>query len=115
MNKRDEHESLSAKFRRKILEQIDLRRLRSTNSETAQEEVLALIRGSINSEVVPLSFAERESLVGEILDEIGFGPLEQLLQDHTVSEIVVRRFDRVYVERAGKIEHTDRSFNEPTA
>jgi hypothetical protein len=60
MNKRDEYESLSAKLRRKILEQIDLRRLRSTNSETTQEEVLALLSGSINSEAVPLSFSERE-------------------------------------------------------
>jgi hypothetical protein len=72
MNK---YESLSAKLRRKILEQIDLKRLRSTKSETAQEEVLALIRGSINSEAIPLSFAERERLVGEVLDEVfGLGP-----------------------------------------
>ena len=61
MNK---YESLSAKLRRKILEQIDLKRLRSTKSETAQEEVLALIRGSINSEAIPLSFARARAAGG---------------------------------------------------
>jgi pilus assembly protein CpaF len=64
-----------------------------------------LIRNTVNSEAVPLSFAERERLSREILDEIfGLGPLEPLLKDPTISDILVNRFDRVYVERAGKIE-----------
>lgn len=111
MDDRNEEFSPTAKLRRKILERIDLKRLRSANSESAREEVLLLIRSLINSEPVPLSFAERERLARQILDEIfGLGPLEQLLQDHTVSEILVRRFDRVYVERNGEMELTDRSF-----
>ncbi|MGC2138495.1 MAG: CpaF family protein, partial [Candidatus Sulfotelmatobacter sp.] len=69
------------------------------------EEVLVLIRNSVNSEVVPLSFTERERLSREILDEIfGLGPLEPLLKDHTISDILVNRFDRIYIERAGKLE-----------
>ncbi len=56
---------------------------------------------------MPLSFAERERLSREILDEIfGLGPLEPLLKDHTISDILVNRFDRVYIERAGKLELT---------
>jgi len=64
-----------------------------------------LIRNSVNSEAVPLSFAERERLAREILDEIfGLGPLEPLLKDPSISDILVNRFDRIYIERAGKLE-----------
>jgi pilus assembly protein CpaF len=67
----------------------------------------------VNSEAVPLSFAEREKLSREILDEIfGLGPLEPLLKDPTISDILVNRFDRVYVERAGKLEITGLSFKD---
>ena len=67
----------------------------------------------MNSEAVPLSFAEREKLSREILDEIfGLGPLEPLLKDPTISDILVNRFDRVYVERAGKLEITGLSFKD---
>jgi pilus assembly protein CpaF len=67
----------------------------------------------VNSEAVPLSFAEREKLSREILDEIfGLGPLEPLLKDPTISDILVNRFDRVYVERAGKLEITGLTFKD---
>ncbi len=67
----------------------------------------------MNSEAVPLSFAEREQLSREILDEIfGLGPLESLLKDPTISDILVNRYDRVYVERAGKLEITGLSFKD---
>jgi len=72
-----------------------------------------LIRSSVNSEAVPLSFAEREQLSREILDEIfGLGPLEPLLKDPTISDILVNRFDRVYVERGGKLEITGLTFKD---
>ena len=62
---------------------------------------------------MPLSFAERGRLAREILDEIfGLGPLEPLLKDPTVSDILVNRFDRVYVERAGKLEPTGLTFKD---
>src|SRR4029077_18700426 len=67
----------------------------------------------VNGEVVPLSFAERERLSREILDEIfGLGPLEQLLKDPNVSDIVGNRHDRVYVEKAGKLELTTLTFKD---
>jgi len=106
-------ERLRNQLLRRLRDGLDLQRLGRTNSETAREEVLVLIRSSVNSEAVPLSFAERERLAREILDEIfGFGPLEQLLEDSTVSEILVRGFDRVYVRHGGKIKLTGRSFND---
>src|SRR5499425_3358903 len=110
---RAEYQQVKADLHRKILDRLDLEKLGRTNSETAREEVLVLIRTSVNSEAVPLSFAERERLAREILDEIfGLGPLEQLLKDPGISDILVNRFDRVYIERAGKLELTGLSFKD---
>jgi len=110
---RSEYQQVKADLHRKILDRLDLEKLGRTNSETAREEVLVLIRSSVNSEAVPLSFAERERLSREILDEIfGLGPLEPLLKDPGISDILVNRFDRVYIERAGKLELTGLSFKD---
>ena len=110
---RTEYQQVKADLHRKILDRLDLEKLGRTTGDSAREEVLVLIRSSVNSEAVPLSFAEREKLSREILDEIfGLGPLEPLLKDPTISDILVNRFDRVYVERAGKLEITGLSFKD---
>jgi pilus assembly protein CpaF len=110
---RSEYQQVKADLHRKILDRLDLEKLGRTTGDSAREEVLILIRSSVNSEAVPLSFAEREQLSREILDEIfGLGPLEPLLKDPTISDILVNRFDRVYVERAGKLEITGLSFKD---
>src|SRR5881398_2411620 len=110
---RSAYQQVKADLHRKILDRLDLEKLGRTAGDAARDEVLILIRNSVNSEAVPLSFAERERLSREILDEIfGLGPLEPLLKDNTVSDILVNRFDRVYVERAGKLELTSFSFKD---
>jgi pilus assembly protein CpaF len=110
---RTEYQQVKADLHRKILDRLDLEKLGRTPNDAAREEVLLLIRNTVNSEAVPLSFAERERLAREILDEIfGLGPLEPLLKDPTVSDILVNRFDKVYVERAGKLEPTGLSFKD---
>jgi pilus assembly protein CpaF len=110
---RTEYQQVKADLHRKILDRLDLEKLGRTPSNTARDEVLLLIRNTVNSEAVPLSFAERERLAREILDEIfGLGPLEPLLKDPTISDILVNRYDRVYVERAGKLEPTGLSFKD---
>src|SRR5271166_7103700 len=110
---RADYQQVKADLHRKILDRLDLEKLGRTASGAAREEVLLLIRNTVNSEAVPLSFAEREQLAQEILDEIfGLGPLEPLLKDPTISDILVNRFDRVYVERAGKLEITGLSFKD---
>src|SRR5256714_1387273 len=110
---RAEYQQVKADLHRKILDRLDLEKLGRTPSDAAREEVLLVIRGTVNSEAVPLSFAERERLSREILDEIfGLGPLEQLLKDHTISDILVNRYNKVYVERAGKLEITGLSFKD---
>jgi pilus assembly protein CpaF len=110
---RTEYQQVKADLHRKILDRLDLEKLGRTPGDAARDEVLLLIRNTINSEAVPLSFAERERLAREILDEIfGLGPLEPLLRDPGISDILVNGYDRVYVERNGKIESTGLSFKD---
>ena len=110
---RTEYQQVKADLHRKILDRLDLEKLGRTPSNAAREEVLLLIRNTVNSEAVPLSFAERERLSREILDEIfGLGPLEPLLKDPTISDILVNRYNKVYVERSGKLEPTGLSFKD---
>jgi len=110
---RREYQQVKADLHRKILDRLDLEKLGRTASTSAREEVLLVIRNTVNSEAVPLSFAERERLSREILDEIfGLGPLEQLLKDPTISDILVNRYNKVYIERAGRLEVTGLSFKD---
>src|SRR5713101_4338952 len=110
---RAEYQPVKADLHRKILDRLDLEKLGRSQGDSARDEVLVVIRNAVNAEVVPLSFAEREKLSREILDEIfGLGPLEPLLKDHSVSDILVNRYDRVYIERAGKLELTGLSFKD---
>ena len=104
---------IKAELHKKILDRLDLEKLGRIQSEVAREEVLGITRNVINSEAVPLSFAERERLSRELLDEIfGLGPLEQLLKDPTISDILVNRYNQVYIERAGKLETTTLTFKD---
>ena len=110
---RSEYQQVKADLHSKILDRLDLEKLGRTTGDSARDEVLVIIRSSVNSEAVPLSFAEREQLSREILDEIfGLGPLEPLLKDPTISDILVNRFDRVYLERGGKLEIPGLSFKD---
>jgi pilus assembly protein CpaF len=106
---------VKADLHRKVLDRLDLEKLGKTSGDSARDEVLVVIRSVVNGEAVPLSFTERESISREILDEIfGLGPLEQLLKDPNVSDILVNRYDRVYVEKAGKLELTTLAFKDNT-
>jgi pilus assembly protein CpaF len=110
---RTDIQQVKADLHRKVLDRLDLEKLGKTSGDSARDEVLVVIRSVVNGEVVPLSFAERERLSREILDEIfGLGPLEQLLKDPNISDILVNRYDRVYVEKAGKLELTTLTFKD---
>src|SRR5580765_5848038 len=112
---RTDYQQVKADLHRKILDQLDLEKLGKTSGDSARDEVLVVIRRAVSGEAVPLSFAERERLSREILDEIfGLGPLEQLLKDPNISDILVNRYDRVYVEKAGKLELTSLAFKDNT-
>jgi pilus assembly protein CpaF len=110
---RTDYQQVKSDLHRKILDRLDLEKLGKTSGDSARDEVLVIIRSVVANEAVPLSFAERERLAREILDEIfGLGPLEPLLKDPTVSDILVNRYDRVYIERSGKLELTTFTFKD---
>jgi pilus assembly protein CpaF len=108
-----EYQEVKANLHRKVLGRLDLEKLARTADDTAREEVLTLVRTCILNEAVPLTFAERERLAREVLDEIfGLGPLEFLLQDPSISDILVNSYDHVYVERAGKLHRVNMTFKD---
>ena len=104
---------VKADLHKKILDRLDLEKLGRGATEAVRGEVLSIIRNEIAAEAVPLSFTERERLSRDILDEIfGFGPLEVLLKDPTISDILVNRCDQIYIERAGRLEKTQLVFKD---
>ncbi len=104
---------------RSLLEHMDLRSI--DFSKTDQEELKAKTReiiGEIVAEMAPRipGWMEKERFSKEILDEaLGLGPLEDLLADPEITEIMVNRCDQIYIERNGKLELTDRSFSSDRA
>ena len=108
-----EFQQIKADVHRKILDRLNLERLGRTSNDAAREEVLVLIRSTLTTEAIPLSFAERERLSREVLDEIfGLGPLETLLKDSSITDILVNRYNQVYIERSGKLQLTNLTFKD---
>jgi len=96
-----------------ILDRIDLERLKRLTSEQFKHELALLVQRIIEEERIVLNQQERHHLVLDIQHEmLGFGPLEPLLTDPTVSDILVNTFDKVYVERRGRLELTDVTFHD---
>jgi len=98
---------------RVLLSQLDLERLSALSNGRARLAVTSLIQEVILKEKLLLNGAEKERLQSDLLDEVfGFGPIEPLLKDHTISDILVNRKDLVYVERAGVLERIDVKFRD---
>jgi pilus assembly protein CpaF len=98
-----------------LLNRLNLDRLNRVGRSEAEPELRGLIIGLLDAEKeqTPLSLAERESLITDVFHELfGLGPLEALLSDPTVSDILVNRFNQIYVEREGKLEETKLSFKD---
>src|ERR1700732_40087 len=99
-----------------LLRRIDLVKLSAMQADVKEgrEQILALIARLMMEQSVPLSAADRDQLAKEVLDEVfGLGPLEPLLHDNTVSDILVNGHDSVYVERRGRLEKTNVIFKDP--
>jgi pilus assembly protein CpaF len=102
---RIDFQQLKLDIHRTLLAKIDLEKLASVNNGKARQAIAAVIQNIIAQEGVPLSATEKENLQAELIDEIfGLGPLEPLLKDPTISDILVNRRDLVYVERAGILQ-----------
>jgi len=108
-----DYQALKTMLHHEVLERLDLKKLFSVPTEMAREQVLLVVRNLISSEGLPLASSERERLANEVLDEIfGLGPLELLLQDMSISDILVNRWDQVYIERDGKLERVNLTFKD---
>jgi pilus assembly protein CpaF len=107
-------QEIKSAVHQELIRRMDLERLASLReNRTAQQQILALILQLIAGHALPLSAAERDRLAREVLDEVfGLGPLEPLLQDPTVSDILVNTADTVYVERRGMLEKTSVVFKD---
>jgi pilus assembly protein CpaF len=92
---------------------MDLTKLSSLTQEQVHAEVSRLAESVLAQEAMPLSASERERLVNDVQHELfGLGPLEPLLADHTISDILVNSHSTIYIERRGRLERTDVAFKD---
>jgi pilus assembly protein CpaF len=96
-----------------LLSRIDLQKLAATDTVKARQAVAALIQEIIASEQIPLNAGEKEAVEADLLDDVfGLGPLEPLLRDPAVSDILVNSAHTVYAERRGRLQKTSASFRD---
>src|SRR4249919_2008480 len=110
-----DYQRLKAKVHQELLNRLNLERLTRVKREDAEPEIRRVIAVIIEAQLstTPLSLLERETLVTDVLNELfGLGPLEALLRDPAVSDILVNRHDLIFVEREGKLEETDIVFKD---
>ncbi len=108
-----EYQELKFALHRKLLERINLEALGSLVGDRVRMEVRVAVARLVEEERTPLSLAEKERVIEEVLNEVfGLGPLEPLLQDPTVSDILVTTPRLVYVERNGKLQRTPVEFKD---
>ena len=107
------YRELKTQIHAQIVEEMDLESLNKLQEDVARKRVGEAIRELLQRDRTPLTLKERDQLVHEILNELfGLGPIEPLLEDATVSDILVNGPDNIYVERAGVLERTDLFFND---
>ena len=110
---RQQHQDLNFTLQRKLLDKINLDALASIETQKLRNEVRSALTALVDAEQTLRSAIERNQIVSEVLDEVfGLGPLEPLLHDPTVSDILVNTHKQVYIERGGKLELTNVSFKD---
>ena len=108
-----EYQELKFTLHRKLLDRINLEALSSMAGERVRTEIRSAVARLVEEEKTPLSLVEKDRVIEEILDEVfGLGPLEPLLQDPTISDILVTTPRLVYVERNGKLYRTSVEFKD---
>ncbi len=98
----------------RLLTVLDLSLIDTVETDKARKEIREIAERLLSEESAPLSRKQRQLIVERIEDEVmGLGPLEPLLADHTISDILVNGFDTIYIERRGKLERTSVRFTDP--
>src|SRR3989442_15960721 len=106
-------QQLKTDIHRTLLSKMDLEKLATVNNGKAVQTISLLIQDIVAKEKVPLSAVEKERLQADLIDEIfGLGPLEPLLKDPTISDILVNRKDLIYIERRGVLEKVSARFRD---
>src|SRR5689334_10601652 len=104
---------LKSTVHQKLLNSLTPEQLKTLNKDSVRGQIGMVVEKLVLDESLPMTLAERERLIEEILDEVfGLGPLEILLKDPAISDIMVNGFDNVYVERAGRIVETNIRFKD---
>ena len=106
-------EKLNTELHRTLISKLDLEKLSRVNSTQARQAVASMIHEIILNQRVPLSFEQQEKVQDDLLDEVfGLGPLEPLLNDKSISDILVNDKDHVFVERSGLLQRVNVSFRD---
>jgi len=106
-------QDLKIKIHRKLIDTIDLTKLSTMETEMVKVEIRRILEELVMAESLPLSRVDRERLVTEVQHEVfGLGPLETLMKDPEVTDILVNTHNKVYVERYGKLEKTEVRFRD---
>jgi pilus assembly protein CpaF len=106
-------QEMKSRLHRTLINRMDLTKLQTLTPEQVHAEVSRLAESVLAQEAMPLSVSERERLVSDVQHELfGLGPLEPLLKDPTISDILVNKHDTIYIERRGKIERTNVTFKD---
>ncbi len=110
---RPQYIELKANVHKKLLNRLNLESLASAERSRAEAEIRSLVFELIADEATPLSMSERDTILSDIIDEVfGLGPLEPLLRDTSVSDILVNTYRNVYVERSGSLERLPTTFQD---
>jgi pilus assembly protein CpaF len=110
---RAQYVELKASVHRKLLNRLNLEALANADRARAESEIRTLVTELLGEEGTPISLGERDVLFGELIDEVfGLGPLEPLLRDPSISDIIVNTHKNVFVERQGILERVATTFQD---
>jgi pilus assembly protein CpaF len=110
---RAQYVELKANVHRKMLNRLNLEALAQSDRLRAESEIRTLVGELLSEEGTPISLVERDAMLSDLLDEVfGLGPLEPLLRDATISDILVNTYKHVFVERGGVLERVPTSFQD---
>ncbi|MCG6986959.1 MAG: CpaF family protein [Gemmatimonadetes bacterium] len=105
--------TIKSHIHRRLLERLNLSNLDRLDRDEVMETIRSLVRELLAAEAIPLNLEERDELIRQVLDEIfGLGPLQPLMDDPTIADVLVNTSQMIYVERNGRLERTDVRFHD---
>ncbi|MFC1610199.1 CpaF family protein [Myxococcota bacterium] len=109
----DAYHDIKAELHRRLIDKLDLKTLEKLSTEEIRSELRSILSSIVSDSEVPLNRAERERMIQELIDEVtGLGPLEPLLRDSSISDILVNTYSTVYIERRGQLSLTPVRFRD---